>query len=334
MLLRIPNRIANSSVPCLEFEVSIIVLKQSRIDHPAARNPASHGYMMHSDVSPALLVMTATINPFSNVVWSDRNDPAVRLEDYCEALEFYLNRCRLIDRIVFVENSDSNLAPLQRIVENHRGGKQVEFVSFYGQDYPAEYTRGYGELRSLDHAFRNSRLMSQLKDEDKCWKVTGRYRATNLDRLIRTAPPSYDLYADFRWRKKLTDVRLFSFSRGGYERLLLGRYLEMKGVILEEYFFCRFAALIEEKGEKVSGIIPEFYYVPRIEGIGALQNMNYMRGKLRMIYHARLTLRFFKNLVRPSPLGIRVMRYREIDAVECQPGRLHGGETSDHRAPG
>jgi len=338
MPLRIPNCIANSSVPCLKFEVSIIVLKQSRIDHPAARNPASYGYMMHSDVSPALLVMTATINPFSNVFWSDRNDPAVRLEDYCEALEFYLNRCKLIDRIVFVENSNSNLAPLQQIVENHRGGKQVEFVSFYGQDYPAEYTRGYGELRSLDHAFRNSRLMSQLKDEDKCWKVTGRYRATNLDRLIRTAPPSYDLYADFRWWKKLTDVRLFSFSRGGYERLLLGRYLEMKGVMLEEYFFSRFTALIEEKGEKVSGIIPEFYYVPRIEGIGALQNMNYMRGKLRMIYHARSTLRFFKNLVRPSRWNCA--RYEVPRDRRCRvpagpiPGRLHGGETSDRRAPG
>ena len=69
------------------------------------------------------------------------------------------------------------------------------------------------------------------------------------------------------------------------------------------YFFSRFTALIEEKGEKISGIIPELYYVPRIEGIGAIQNMNYMRGKLRMIYHARSTLQFFKNLVRPSRWG-------------------------------
>jgi hypothetical protein len=255
---------------------------------------------MGFDVSPALLVMTATINPYPNVIASDRNDPAVRMNDYCEALEFYLHRCRLIDRIVLVENSDTDLTPLQRIAEKHRGSSQVEFVSFYGQDYPAEYTRGYGELWSLDYAFRNSRLISQLNDGDKCWKVTGRYRATNLDRLVRTAPPSYDLYADFRWWKKRADVRLFSFSRGGYERLLLGRYPEMTGVILEEYFFNRFTPLIKEKGEKGSGITPELYYVPRIEGIGAFQNMNYMAGKLRMIYHARSTLQFFKNLVSPK----------------------------------
>src|SRR3954463_8148239 len=175
---------------------------------------------MGSAVSPALLVMTATINPYPNVIASDRNDPAVRMRDYCEALEFYLRDCTLIDRIVFIENSDSDVGPLERIAACHRRDKQVEFLSFYGQDYPAEFTKGYGELWSLDHAFRNSCLMSQLGDDGKCWKVTGRYKATNLDELIRTAPLSYDLYADFRFWKKLVDVRLFSFSRGGYERLL------------------------------------------------------------------------------------------------------------------
>jgi hypothetical protein len=237
---------------------------------------------MGSDGAPALLVMTATINLHSNVVASDRNDPAVRIRDYCEALEYYLRECALIDRIVFIENSDSDLTALEWIANHHCRDKQVEFLSFYGQDYPAEYTKGYGELWSLDHAFRNSRLMSQLDDGGKCWKVTGRY-----------------LYADFRFRKKLVDVRLFSFSRDGYERLLLGRYPELTGMILEKYFFDRFAPLLEEKGEKGSRIIPELAYVPRIEGIGAFQNMIYMRGKLRLIYHARSALQFLKRSVRP-----------------------------------
>jgi hypothetical protein len=254
---------------------------------------------MGSDVSPALLVMTATINPYSNVIASDRNDPAVRVNDYCEALEFYLRECKLIDRIVFIENSDSDLTPLEQLANRHRRDKRVEFLSFYGQDYPAEYTKGHGELWSLDHAFRNSRLISELDNDGKCWKVTGRYKATNLDELIRTAPLSYDLYADFRFWKKLVDVRLFSFSRGGYERLLLGRYPELTGIILEKYFFDRFAPLIEEKGENVARIIPELAYVPRIEGIGAFQNMNYMKGKLRLIYQVRSIFQFFKRMLRP-----------------------------------
>jgi len=93
---------------------------------------------------------------------------------------------------------------------------------------------------------------------------------------------------------------LFSFSRGGYERLLLGRYPELTGIILEKYFFDRFAPLIEDKGERVSRIIPELAYVPRIEGIGAFQNMNYMKGKLRLIYQIRSIFQFFKRTLRPG----------------------------------
>jgi hypothetical protein len=242
--------------------------------------------------------MTATIQPPAGVIASHRNDPDERMQDYALALQFYLSdRCRLIDRIVFIDNSLADLAPLRRIAESHPGPKQVEFVSFYGLDYPPEYTKGYGEFKLIDHGFGASRLLMALDEEDKWWKVTGRYRATNLDRLIRSAPKTYDLYADFRPRKERVDVRLLSFSRGGYERLILGRYPEMAGVQLETWFFDRFSPLIEA-GAKGALIIPEFRHVPRIEGIGGFQNRNYMSGKYRMVYHARVTLQFFKNLVR------------------------------------
>ena len=61
---------------------------------------------MHSDVSPSLLVMTATIKPPAGVIASHRNDPDERMKDYAEALKYDLSdRCRLIDRIVFIDNS-------------------------------------------------------------------------------------------------------------------------------------------------------------------------------------------------------------------------------------
>jgi hypothetical protein len=253
---------------------------------------------MHPDVRPNLLVMTATIVPPARVIASHRNDPAERMRDYAEALKFYLSdRCRLIDRVVFIDNSLADLTPLRATARDHGGAKQVEFVSFYGLDYPPEYTKGYGEFKLLDHGVEHSRLLGGLESDDKWWKVTGRYRATNLDRLICTAPGAYDLYADFRWRKQRVDVRLLSFSQSGYQRLFLGRYPEMAGIALEDYFFQRFAPLFEGDGEQAAGIIPEFHDVPRIEGIGGFRNMNYMSGKYRLIYHARATMQFFKNLV-------------------------------------
>jgi hypothetical protein len=252
---------------------------------------------MNPEVQPSLLVMTATINPQPGAVGLDRTDPALRMKDYCEALDFYLSKkSRLIDRIVFVENSHSDLSPLQRLAENNRGSKQVEFVSFYGLDYPPEYIRGYGEFKLLDYAFHNSRLLTQLKSDDKWWKVTGRYRAVNIDSLVRTAPRHYDMYADFRFGKHWVDVRLLSFSRSGYERLILGRYHEMAGLLLEKYFYDRFGPLFEGKRGSVDGIDPEFRVVPRIEGIGGWRDIKYMSGTLRMRHYVRSTLKFLRNL--------------------------------------
>ena len=45
---------------------------------------------MNSEVQPSLLVKTATINPQPGAVGLDRTDPALRMKDYCEALDFYL----------------------------------------------------------------------------------------------------------------------------------------------------------------------------------------------------------------------------------------------------
>ena len=45
---------------------------------------------MNSEVQPSLLVMTATINPQPGAVGLDRTAPALRMKDYCEALDFYL----------------------------------------------------------------------------------------------------------------------------------------------------------------------------------------------------------------------------------------------------
>jgi hypothetical protein len=256
---------------------------------------------MSQEATPHLLVMTATIKPPVGVIASHRNDPAQRMKDYAEALAYFLSdQCQLIDRIVFIDNSAADLGPLERLVEESGSAKQIELLSFYGLDYPPDYTKGYGEFKLLDHGFENARLLRQMDDQDKWWKVTGRYRATNIDQLVRTAPRDYDLYADFRWRKRRVDVRLMSFSRGGYERLILGRYPEMAGIQLEDWFFLKFAPLIAGRDAQAAGIVPELRHVPRIEGIGGFQNVNYMTGKYRMIYHARATMQFFKNLLRPG----------------------------------
>ena len=255
---------------------------------------------MSHEATPHLLVMTATIKPPAGVIASHRNNPSERMKDYAEALTFYLSdQCRLIDRIVFIDNSAADLGPLQRLVEQRGGSKQVELLSFYGLDYPPDYTKGYGEFKLLDHGFENAPLMRQMADQDKWWKVTGRYRATNLDRLVRSAPPDLRSLRGFPMaeapRGCTTNVVFPRRIRAAHP----GRYPEMAGIQLEDWFFHKFAPLIASRDVQAAGIVPELRHVPRIEGIGGFQNVNYMTGKYRMIYHAQ-TMQFFKNLLRPG----------------------------------
>jgi hypothetical protein len=66
---------------------------------------------------PVALVMTSTITPPPNVINLTRKDPKIRLNDYCEALRFYLGvPSKFIDRIVFIENSDTDLQVINDFV--------------------------------------------------------------------------------------------------------------------------------------------------------------------------------------------------------------------------
>jgi hypothetical protein len=145
---------------------------------------------------PAVLIMTATIQPSARMGNTTRRDPALRLRDYVEALEFYLETLdhRLVDRIVVAENSGSDISALRAVAERREVGKQVEFVSF-SSDVDPSRGKGCGELHMLDQAITKSNL---IEPDDVLWKVTGRLRIQNITNLIASAPRRYSLYCDLR----------------------------------------------------------------------------------------------------------------------------------------
>jgi hypothetical protein len=88
-------------------------------------------------MKPSLLVLTATITPPDNVPNLKRSNPTLRRNDYFEALKHYLELSdKVVDRI-FIENSQSDLSDLQELAKQIGKRKRVEFISFYGLDYPA-----------------------------------------------------------------------------------------------------------------------------------------------------------------------------------------------------
>jgi hypothetical protein len=173
--------------------------------------------------SPCLLI-TATISPHKDMVFTVRTDVAVRLNDYAVALEHWLKHDAVRD-IVFVENSDHNIEPLRQIATRFPL-KRVEFLSFAVPTYNGSLGKGYGEMFCLEHALKNSHL---LREHTHLVKVSGRYSMRNLDDLLIFLRTHCELDALVLLRQRLTwaDSRVFGASIKFVQDVLLPRHHEI-----------------------------------------------------------------------------------------------------------
>lgn len=229
--------------------------------------------------------MTATIKPPAGVPALQRVDPADRLGDYERALSFYLSLpATVVDRVVLAENSESDLGSLERIAEERGGSKEVELLSFNGLDYPVEHGRAVGETRLIDTALRRSRLLGALADDRLFWKVTGRLRFTNLDRLIMSAPADTELYVDFRrLPRPWVDTRVFACTPRAFRELFVSRVGLMRQDELSRAGYSApeerlFGELMPERDR--ARIVPRLRLEPRIEGYSG-QGGDYARPSRR-----------------------------------------------------
>lgn len=219
--------------------------------------------------------MTATITPPDNCPDLARTDPKMRMEDYFNALKFYLDiPSQYCDRIIFAENSDTDLKPLRAVLEFNHQDKQVEFISFPdGNTFPPEYGKGYGEMLLIDYAMEHSKIIS---DQDIIWKATGRLILNNITDIIRTSKQDYDVYCDLHNDYKLFglkhffDPRFYSFTRKGYDAHFRPHTKNLKRAHIEHFFY---EALMDNMDDY--RIIPRFNKVPMIRGIVGSSNRSY-----------------------------------------------------------
>ena len=169
-----------------------------------------------------VLLLTATIKPPPGVPALKRTDPAQRMDDYVRAFRYYLGTLgTTFDRIVFVDNSASDLGPLEALIAGSSMSGRVELLSYFGLDYPSPFGRGYGEFKLVDYAMDNAKF---LQGDVVVWKCTGRYIVRNIDRLVRTRPP-VDVYCHLRnYPLRLCELFLMSFTRHGFDTVIRGTY--------------------------------------------------------------------------------------------------------------
>lgn len=196
---------------------------------------AAYATNVRPAMAPLPLLMTATIAPPAGVPFLTRSDPQERLAEYRAALDLYLRLPdSAVDRIAFVDNSDSDVAALEEAVSAAQTTKDVELLSFRGRDFPVEQGRSVGETYLIDDALSRSRILSQLGDVDLFWKVTGRLQVQNLDRLAESTPDC-DLYIDLRrYRIHWADTRVFAATPLGFRAAFLEKIELLRHDLLPE----------------------------------------------------------------------------------------------------
>ena len=243
-----------------------------------------------------VLLMTATVTPLQGIPALARTDPTLRLQDYQASLAFYV---KLLgdgfDAIIFAENSNSDIAPLIAACATCRHSDRVEFISFYGLDYPPQYGRGYGEFRLIDYAITNSKL---LLPQDVIWKVTGRYIVKNIKRIVNSRPAAADIYCHMRnYPYRLCELYLLAWTDRGYEAAIKGIYPKLRNDVVSNIHTIEetlFRGLLEQSRGTIN-VAPRFDVVPVVQGVRGWDNSPYSTA-----WSPKLAVRRLANIFVPS----------------------------------
>jgi len=208
-----------------------------------------------------IVLLTATIKPKTEQHQFALTNVDDRLSDYTKALNFYYSKVKSggIDRLIFVDNSGYDLAELSAQFRH----KHIEFISFYGLDYPEHYHRGYGEFKLIEYAHKNSIILSELSDCDHVWKVTGRYIIRNISNFLMISPRDFDLYMNENDKKNWIDMEVMAWSKKGFNHVVHNVWEKFADGLPPEIIL--FHALNDLCKDEIK-LIKKYYYPPLIDG--------------------------------------------------------------------
>lgn len=222
-----------------------------------------------------VVLLTATIDP-KGVLFMQRNSPEVRERDYLEALRLWVEKTDL--KIIFCENSGYSLDKIRHAVSELSGERaRVEVLQFYGQNFPREYGKGYGELLTIRHAIETSEFSKTAK---YLIKINGRYFVDNIESIVKPleASPRSHVMADLSRNLLWGDSRVFAFTPDFVSRYLLKYQSQLNdqiGCYLEHLLAKAIHAFMADGGNWIP--LPER---PRIVGYSGTSNKLYQSSRL------------------------------------------------------
>jgi len=146
-----------------------------------------------------------------------RNSISDRLNDYKSVLRLWINS-KDVKTIIIVENSAFPLTELEAICHEAKHDKEIRFVSFYGQDFPRELGKGYGEYLALREVTRE---LVDVLDGRIFLKVNGRYYLNNVHSYFKQLSHCKDMFVDLSNNLSWADSRVFGGSFEFLEKYVL-----------------------------------------------------------------------------------------------------------------
>lgn len=239
-----------------------------------------------------LLVMTATIIPAANA-GVRRSDPQLRLEDYKQALRYWLTyKHPAADCILLLENSGADLTELRAIAANENlYSKPVEILSVPGNRIPEGTNYGYTEMQMLDEGLALSQLRRQTTH---MVKATGRLTFPTLGKTLDKIRQPFDLMAEcrklgFPRRGFDASTQLFVCSHDFYDRVLRDSKREMNSTDVRLLEHLIFRKVIPFKGQP--GIYLRFPCNIDPVGYSGFKSRSYNSPKTAFIRAIRAALR-------------------------------------------
>jgi hypothetical protein len=240
-----------------------------------------------------LLFLTATVTPPPGAYDLARANPSVRLEDYQEALRFYCGLLwrNVIDGLLMVENSNTDLTPLIAVAREYDVLDKCEFITFDGMSKgrPGSVTRFSGEINLIKYALEHAHVV-RANPGAVVWKVTGRYVIQNLDRIVKAQPHRFDLYVNCRnYPARWVDFYVVGLNAPAFLRTL--------GADLEEYATSSHSGeyilrrKIDEGQFPGLQIVKRFNRVPRVLGVRGADGAKYHGFKLTIKYYVRVVMK-------------------------------------------
>jgi len=184
-----------------------------------------------SSKRPNLVLLTATVVVPAGARNLARRDATQRLQDDQQAFDFYRSQLARgsFDMLVLCEHSGYELAPLHARVPAAGLHDRVELMGHKGLAFPSRYGRGYGEFKLVDRAMQHSVLINRPAPDLNIWKLTGRYRVHNFDKLVASQPEHADLSGHCRTLPRpWLDMYIMRRNRRAHAELIRGLYRRLQ----------------------------------------------------------------------------------------------------------